>query len=264
MNVRPATLGDYGTFARLFPELGVPDPLLSPDEFAGRMRASTLIAENAGEALGYTFSRRYGATVHVVHVVTDPRARGRGVGRALLDAVRARAMAEGCTAWFLNVKQENATAIRLYKRAGMAIQREAWAVDVTWANLAALPRDCLDGGVVSFVPAPEDDAELESRLGVDIDRLALLRSQPAASVLLALREAGAPVAFAAFDPAFPGVSQLRVARPGVARAVFDALRAVARHEHVHVLVDGDRALYDALGAAGARLVHAIYRMGARL
>jgi GNAT superfamily N-acetyltransferase len=257
--IRDATFADHASFARLFPELRVPDPLPTEEQFAARMLPRVLILEEHGDAMGYTHWRRYGSTVHVVHVVVDPRARGKGAGRALLDAVRARASADGCTRWFLNVKQDNAPAVRLYERAGMTIEQEGWAVDVRWAELSKLPGET--EGAAPVVPPPDDAAELAAHLGVDIDRVTILLANPGASVHLALREGGVPVAFGAFDPAFPGVYPLRVARVSLARRLFDAFRPHARHDQVHVFVEADRGLYDALRDVGADLRHAVFRMG---
>jgi hypothetical protein len=83
-------------------------------------------------------------------------------------------------------------------------------------------------------------------------------------VLLALRESGAPIAFAAFDPAFPGVYPVRVARADLARALFDELRPHSREDRVLVAVEGNRALFEALASVGAELRHSLYRMGAGL
>jgi hypothetical protein len=232
------------------------------EHFHDNIEPRMVILEEDGDALGYSFFRVYGTTAHVVHVVVDPRARGRGAGRALLDAVRARVVAEGCARWFLNVKQDNAPAIRLYERCGFAIEQEGWAVRTTWAALATLPEDVRQPA--PFTPTAADDAELATRLGVDLDRVALIRAKPGATVLLALREDRVPVAFGAFDPTFPGIYPLRVARLGVARALFDAMRPHAIHEHVQLFIEGDCPLFEAVHAAGASLLHATFRMAASL
>src|SRR5579883_2131386 len=120
--IRSATEADYPVFARLFPELRVEDPLLTPDQFAARMLPGTVIAEEGRDPVGYGSFRTYGSTAHVVHVVVDPCARGRGVGRALMDGLRARVRALSCDRWYLNVKQDNTEALRLYERCGLAIE----------------------------------------------------------------------------------------------------------------------------------------------
>jgi GNAT superfamily N-acetyltransferase len=260
--VRAATPLDYPVFARLFPELGVADPLLTPEQFAARMLPRVWILDDDGEACGYAFHQVYGPTAHVVHVVVDPQARGRRGGAVLLDEVRRQALAEGCTRWYLNVKQTNTAAIRLYERCGLAVESQGWAVSTTWAALATLPACAED--VAVDVPRPEEDADVAARFDLTPERIAQLRARPG-EVLLALRSGGSSlVAFAGFDPAFPGVYPVLLARVELARPLFDALRPHARAPHVNVFVERDRALFDRLAAVGAELQHATYRMGAPL
>jgi GNAT superfamily N-acetyltransferase len=259
--VRSATAADYANFARLFPELRVSDPLPSAAQFAERILPRAVILEEGGEAIGYAFWHYYGRTAHVVNVVVDPRAQGRGAGLALMKEARARVSAAGCTRWYLNVKQDNAPAIRLYERSGMTIEHEAWAVDVAWERFAALPKG--EGPHTLFVPSAADDAEIAERLRVDSERIAALRARPG-NVLLALREGGVVVAFGVLDPAFPILYPVRAARVELASPLLDAFRPHSRHERVHVYVEANRALYDALRAVGAELRYELYRMSASL
>lgn len=267
--VRAATAADYPLFVRLFPELGVDDPLLTREQFAERILPRALVVEDGGDGVrspvAYGSWRVYGDTAHVVHVIVDPRARRRGVGLALMDALRERALGERCPRWYLNVKRDNAAAIRLYERCGMAVEQEGWSLRLDWAQLAALPADDGAGEPTVVCPSPvSDDDEVAERLSLDLPRLALIRARPGV-VPLALREQGKPVAFGIFDPSFPSVYPLRVARVGFARPLFDAVRPLAGGAgHVHTVVEGDRPLYEALRAAGAELRHAFYRMGAAL
>jgi GNAT superfamily N-acetyltransferase len=260
--VRLGSPADYGLIAHLFPELGVADPLPTSEHFAGHMLPRVVIADDDGTSVGYASWRCYGATAHVVNVVVAPEARGRGVAGALLEDVRGRVRAAGCTRWRLNVKQDNAVAIRVYERAAMAIEQEGWAVDVTWDELDALPG--ADGEVSEpAILSPSDDGAVASEFGVDAARLAQLREKPG-EVIYARRAHGRPVAFAAFDPAYPGIHPIHVTRTDLARGLFAALRRHARHEHVHVAVEGNAALHEALRAVGGRLRHAFFRMGAPL
>ncbi len=59
------------------------------------------------------------ADVQTLAVRTD--AQGRGVGRLLLDELVRTALERGCEALLLEVRADNATAIRLYERAGFAV-----------------------------------------------------------------------------------------------------------------------------------------------
>ena len=259
--LRDATPEDYPVFARLFPALGVADPVLTPAQFAARMLPTVVIVEEAGEALGYSFWQAHGPTAHVVHVVIDERARGRGAGHALMEGVRQRVLATKCSRWVLNVKQDNAPAIRLYEGCGLAIEQEAWAMSAEWSQLASLP--AMHGEVTAYTPEPSEDPDLAARFGETAERLRILRGREGI-VLLGLREAGTPVAFASFDPSFPGVYPVRVARVTLARPLFDGLRRYATENFVQVFVEGDHALFEVLQACGAQVRHAMYRMGAAL
>jgi ribosomal protein S18 acetylase RimI-like enzyme len=55
---------------------------------------------------------------HVIGMMVTPEAQGSGVGQALLDAVIADARAAGLELLTLSVTEGNATALRLYQRAG--------------------------------------------------------------------------------------------------------------------------------------------------
>lgn len=84
------------------------------------------LAEAAGEAIGHAvltvcFSMEYGGLRGFLDdLYVLPAARGRGTGAALLAAVRTEAAARGVRALHVEVGPENATARRLYMRAGYA------------------------------------------------------------------------------------------------------------------------------------------------
>jgi GNAT superfamily N-acetyltransferase len=265
--VRLATPSDYTAFARLFPELAIPDPLPTEEQFASDMIPGVVLLCEGEEVLGYSFWQVYGTTAHVVHVVVAPGARGRGAGERLMDAVRARVAAEGCARWYLNVKQDNTRAIRLYQRLGMLDQSKGVSTRVPWASVDALGAADAEG-VEVFQPIASDDAAIGARFRIDAARIALLRARPG-YVLAALREAdarseGAIAGFAAFDPSFPGAYPFRVARKELARPLLEALRPHARHPDLVVVVEGDPELARALIAAGARVELELVQMGAAL
>lgn len=76
------------------------------------------VEKHTGEVIGYAGLARMGPEwepefeVHTIGV--DPRWQGRGVGRALLEALLARA----CGPVYLEVRTDNAPAIALYERYG--------------------------------------------------------------------------------------------------------------------------------------------------
>ena len=81
-----------------------------------------LVAEADGQLLGlahYLFHRstiRIEPSCYLQDLFTVPAARGRGVGRALIEAVYARAREAGCSRVYWQTHESNATAIDLYDR----------------------------------------------------------------------------------------------------------------------------------------------------
>jgi GNAT superfamily N-acetyltransferase len=261
LSTRLATIDDYPSFARLFPELAVPDPTPSLESFGKHWLPRVVIASDAANTVvGYSFWNLFGDTFHVSNVVTAPEARRRGVGRVLLDDLRQRAREAGAVRWYLNVKQDNAVAIRLYERCGFAIDREGWTLTVPWEATASLPHAPYARAVAAI---PDDDARIAQFLAVDHARVARARSRQGA-VLTMLEDSTGVVGFGAFDPSFPGVHPIALAHPDLARALLESFRPQARHDYVRVMIDGDRALADLLRDGGATLNFALFRMGASL
>ena len=93
-----------------------------------------LVAESAGGLVGlahYLFHRStimLGPTCYLQDLFTDARARGQGVGRALIDAVAAAARQAGAGRLYWHTHETNATAMRLYdqvaERSGFVVYRK--------------------------------------------------------------------------------------------------------------------------------------------
>jgi GNAT superfamily N-acetyltransferase len=260
LSVRDASKADYEVFVRLFPELHVPDPILTSEQFEQRMLPHVVIVQAGEHPVGYAHWRFYGTTVHLVHVIAAPEARQRGVGRLLVEEVRRRAMTGGAQRWYLNVKADNAPAIHLYERSGFAVEQRGWSLLADWSSLRSLPTST---GAQRFEPSDEELSQLARQHGIDPERLAQVRARSGV-VFAALRDDTGPCAVAAFDPAFPGIYPIAVARPEHARPLFDAFFPHAHHPHANVFVEGNAALADALRKVGAKVVFEILRMGAPL
>ena len=90
----------------------------APNEFHG------LIAIDRGRPVGlvhYLFHRHGWKIENVCYLqdlYADPDVRGKGIGRALIEAVYAAADAEGCPAVYWLTQDFNATARKLYDRIG--------------------------------------------------------------------------------------------------------------------------------------------------
>lgn len=93
-----------------------------------------LVAERDGALLGlahYLFHRStllLGPTCYLQDLYTLEAARGSGVGRALVEAVYARARAAGAARVYWQTHETNATAMRLYdqvaERSGFVVYRK--------------------------------------------------------------------------------------------------------------------------------------------
>jgi ribosomal protein S18 acetylase RimI-like enzyme len=115
--------------AENYAEAGYPfDPVAARDCFAAIVRDPALgrawlvgvggeVAGYAVLTLGYSLEYRgFDAFVDDLYVV--PAQRGRGLGRAALEAVEAAARELGVRALHLEVERENASAQTLYRRRG--------------------------------------------------------------------------------------------------------------------------------------------------
>ena len=141
--IRPATRADVPTILRFVQELAAferePDAveatesMLADALFGPRPAAEAVIAEEAGEALGFalffhnfsTWKGRRGLYLEDLYVT--PSARGKGVGGALLRHLAAIAVERGCARFEWAVLDWNADAIAVYRRIG-AVGLEEWTV----------------------------------------------------------------------------------------------------------------------------------------
>lgn len=253
---RVALPADHPSLVALFAELGVPDPV--PDRAAFEaMLPRLVVATDGSRVVGYASWRIYDDVAHVVNVVTAPDMRGKGVGQTLMDAVRVGARRDGARDWYLNVKIDNAAAIRLYERCGLSAGNPAWAIEGAWSIRANLPAP-------NFATRVDDRAEAHELKALGLLPAMITALGARGRVLVGLRDPdGTLVAFAAFDPLYPGAYPFVARDVGLARALLDALypHRDARHgELVRVALESDRRLADALVAAGGRLLFALVRM----
>ncbi len=69
--------------------------------------------------LGFVVARKAGDEAEILTIAVDPRFRGRGIGRQLMQAVIARLYAERASCLFLEVDAKNKSALMLYRGLGM-------------------------------------------------------------------------------------------------------------------------------------------------
>ncbi len=127
--VRPATPADYAQwlplwegYNRFYERTAAPDvtALTWQRFFDAYEPMHAAVAEEDGRLLGivhYLFHRNtsmIGPTCYLQDLFTDEAARGRGVGRALIEYVYARAREAGVARVYWMTHETNLTAMRLY------------------------------------------------------------------------------------------------------------------------------------------------------
>ena len=260
ISIRPAADADYPAFTRLFPELGVDDPLPTPSVWASAFVPYTRVATEGAEVLGYCYAQQYDDTGYVRHLVVAPAGRRRGVARSLMRATAHHLRAAGKTGWRLNVGSENAAAIALYAGLGLQTLYSSRAVRVPWASAGALPET---RAVVRELPSVRD-AEIERLFALPRGQLAAARGTTRL-IFVATGATGACAGLAVFSPAFPGAFPFRVLEPGAVRALLEAMRPhVPDQPHVNLVIDDDEALVSRLAAAGAEVRAAFLHLGGAL
>lgn len=266
MIIRPAVDDDYDAYLRLYAELQVPGAPPSRESFVATMKGDVLVgvvsvvggAGGAGVDVvaGVIWARPRGPFFHVVHLISDPQHRRTGVGRALLIAAAARAQDAGFSSWMLTVKPENTAARALYASVGM---REVFAA--TLVRVRSVDVDALAGDDDSAIVVDALADDVDGAFGIAHGELAAIRSVPGRSASAARDVSGALVGVACFDPRVPGFMIFRVARRSFARPFLRGLRsAYPDVDVVHVYVEDDAALADALVACGGEVAMRTLRM----
>jgi GNAT superfamily N-acetyltransferase len=141
--IRPATPSDTPTIARLIlalaeyerltHEVALDEVRLREHLFGPRPFAEVLLAEEAGEAVGYAlFFHNYSTflgqrTLYLEDLFVLPEQRGKGHGKALLRAVARLAMERGCGRLEWSVLNWNQPAIDFYRSLG-AVPMDQWTV----------------------------------------------------------------------------------------------------------------------------------------
>jgi ribosomal-protein-alanine N-acetyltransferase len=83
-----------------------------------RRSAALMVGEEAGEVVGYAVLWFAADEAELGDIAVLPESRGRGLGRWLLEAALAEAARRGARAVYLEVRESNTAARRLYERAG--------------------------------------------------------------------------------------------------------------------------------------------------
>jgi GNAT superfamily N-acetyltransferase len=134
-------------FEKLEDELTMTEERLASNLFGPHRYAETLIAEEAGESVGFalffhnfsTFLAKPGIYLEDLFVV--PEHRGVGVGRALLKELARLAVERDCGRLEWSVLDWNREAIAFYERLGAKPNSEWTVYRVTGEALTALGRE---------------------------------------------------------------------------------------------------------------------------
>lgn len=98
---------------------------LSPRQYRRHLDSATALVLAAVDASGLlgkalVFFRRNSDVARLYSIAVADGARGRGIGEALLTAIERAARRRGAARMRLEVRQDNASAMRLYERRGYA------------------------------------------------------------------------------------------------------------------------------------------------
>jgi GNAT superfamily N-acetyltransferase len=253
LTIRGARADDHGTFAKLVHELGVDDPVPTPERFAGEMIRTMLIAERDGCSVGYAFFRPMKEVVHLAHLVAAPEARREGVGRALMTEVVRRGRQAGCAAMTLNVFSTNVAALHLYESFGLTKVHTNIGLKVAWALVDALTDADAPFAHLAREITPDEDEALEGEWSLPKGLLADQRARPGRVLRTIATGAGSRASLGVFDPGFPGTYPFRAAETAHALSLLRAFRPFARPEDdvVNMLVENQPELAQGLIRAGA-------------
>ena len=259
--VRRATPGDYPSFARLFPELLVDDPVPTAEIWASTFVPSTWVAVRGPQVLGYCYCQKYAASGYVRNVVVAPQARRAGMGRELMRTMAAELRAQGKTSWCLNVKADNLAALALYQGVGMTLKYRSCSFRFDWGALSAMPAG---SAAVRSLPAARE-ALLEALFDLPGGQLASARGL-GRSLLEAITSDGqTPLGLAVFDPKFPGAFPFRVKSLDAVTPLLEAMRQlVPTDEFVNLVAEDDEQLVALLLEVGASLRHEIVHLAGAL
>jgi ribosomal-protein-alanine N-acetyltransferase len=79
----------------------------------------TLVWEEDGAVQGFAVWMYVGDFAELLNIVVHPTAQGRGIGKTLLAEIFSAARRNGCTRLYLEVRESNTVARRLYYACGM-------------------------------------------------------------------------------------------------------------------------------------------------
>jgi ribosomal protein S18 acetylase RimI-like enzyme len=248
--IRSARAQDHAAFVRLFAELGTDDVPLDAARFTAEMLPSTLVATNEHEqVVGYAYAQWMDGVAYVRGVVTAPEARRTGVARHLMQETAARARAQGCHSWCLNVKPDNHGAIALYNSIGLERVFDSTAMRLPWKNVPSQMAE----GIRARRVEPDEDAQVELTLRLVQGQMSSARRTEDRVILMLESPAGAVLGGAVFHPHYPGAYPFA---PLAAEHTLALLQAIRPHAgpsdpFINLMIEGLPEVVTELGRLGA-------------
>jgi len=259
VTTRAASLSDYAAYARLFPELGVDDPI-PPENVFARMAPTTLFAEVDGDIAGCLVYQRMPPEGFVNQLIVGANWRAQGIGARLMHDAAKIMQAAGCETWALNVKQRNAPARKLYLGMGMSPAHETSALRMAWSDIARLEPAGLQLIVVDVTSETHFDEHIERTFDMRLGWLEKLRGGGKIILKMAL-ENGRLVGFAGFRPEFPCVLAFNAIDESCAAGLLQAFAADRqsletkpncwRRDNVKIIILRQTSLVESLCRGGA-------------
>jgi GNAT superfamily N-acetyltransferase len=258
IRARAAQLSDYSHFTRFFAELGVPEPPPARDQWEREHLPRSLFFHEGAALVAYAMLEKLGTLGYVRHVVVAPPARNRGIAKQVMRMLQQKLRAAGCRDVCLNVKRDNAAAIRAYEAVGMRAAYPSVSLRFAWSDLERVRDDgppTAEGIVVAVLA--EHDRTIERSFGLQPGLLAARRQRGQVRLLglCGLSRSDPFLAFAAFDYERSGAFPFCAQQAAAARALLSALRDRAGDaESALLVIENNAALDHALRAAGAEVV----------
>ncbi|MEY2746134.1 MAG: hypothetical protein RL112_1176 [Planctomycetota bacterium] len=260
MRLVAAEARHHPDYARLVGDLGTGDPIPPLGDWLEHIAPDMLVHEVDGRMVAWGRVQLFGEELYVRHLLVAGEWRRRGLGRALMGELAARARARGAVRWRLNVDPRNEVALGLYRSLGLRASHRLWALRIAasarFPSEGSLPaqRDSTRGPLLRRVAAPAEDDAVERRFELLPGFLARHRSRRGASVLVHERS-GELVACAACDPFYSGAFPVRIPDPDEALRVAASLRPMATpgRGHLQIVLERDEASAELLLASGATL-----------
>jgi ribosomal protein S18 acetylase RimI-like enzyme len=262
LTARDATTEDFRAARDFWVAFGTDQP--PPDEatWNARYREHILfLVDDTGERVGYAMCLPYGSLGDIRHIMLAPAWRGKGIGKQLMDAVRIKLRGAGCTNWRLEVRDDNAAGVALYRSAAMHVEHALITLRMTRA-LAETFAATRSGTLAVAEVLAHDDLALEHHF--DLGQGFLARSRGvASSVLWRIGDDTLAHYRVELAPSLSLLFPFRFATPDHAATIVEAAVARGMQVELEMLVTGDASAVP-LEVAGARRLERMLQMGGAL